>query len=105
MDQWDKTAQAIVQARYGYGPAATANAIADALRTISKEGIKAGTEVAVMMAASERAACANLAREMAAKGWGTAPLNALADAIEARGRINPTPGNTGQLPQLKGAIP
>jgi hypothetical protein len=36
-------------------------------------------------AAIERAACAELARSMASKGWGTAPLNALAGEIEARG--------------------
>ncbi|WP_142851000.1 hypothetical protein [Telmatospirillum sp. J64-1] len=35
---------------------------------------------------AERMACADLAREHAAKGWGTAPLNALAAAIEARGQ-------------------
>lgn len=60
--QHTSTAQQIVKARYGQGPAATANAIAYALRTTTDEMIKAGVEAALVAASIERAACAAIAR-------------------------------------------
>lgn len=67
--QWQKTAEAMVQATYGRGPQAMTSAIATTMRKLTEDLVKAGKEMvrpaAAIATALERQACADLLRKMA----------------------------------------
>lgn len=79
--QWQKTAEAMVQATYGRGPQAMTSAIASTMRTLTEDLIKAGTELSVQAVNAERKRCLAALDRYAAYEGEEDPFDLVAAAI------------------------